>query len=288
MAYGPLGDAIGLTPNMVYVLTVAQLPFMFVATLHYPAAKADFYATAARLVWDAGTNTTSVDLHNPTVLHYMHSVKISLLFLASSLLVCVFALLTLSVCEKGVEGNSDAIYETFTSDNVALITHPTVSLWNNVFLALTVTFHVTVLTLASSPTSVHFLLLVTLLTWTSLQTILQPRIQYPEDAGPGAASAVASIYMFAVAMFFVAMGYIVSNISYDPSSYKVALVACVAFFDVFLLVLGHTWDVRPNFGTILTARLFYACFAATCNLICYAAWHDCFRVHYFDTGVKLP
>ena len=151
-------------------------------------------------------------------------------------------------------------------------------------MALVVTFHVLIVTLVNSPTSIHFLLLVSLLTYVSLNTILQPRIQYSEQAGPGAASAVAGMYMFAVAMYFIAVGYIASNVSHDPSSFKLETVAAVAFVDCFLLVMGHTWDMQPSFTTILNCRLLYATFVGVMNITAYVFWHSLYRVHYFDTG----
>ena len=80
--------------------------------------------------------------------------------------------------------------------------------------------------------------MIILLCYMSLNTILQPRVQYPHDAGPSAASAVAGMYMFAVSLYAVAMAYIASNVSHDPYSYKIELVAAVAFLDTFLLIIG--------------------------------------------------
>ena len=100
MTLGPCAEAFGLSASSVFLATVIQLPVMFVATLHYPSAKVDFYATAARLVLNPATNVTAVDLHDPITLHYMHSVHINVLFLLCSGLVCIFGVSTLYIVDK--------------------------------------------------------------------------------------------------------------------------------------------------------------------------------------------
>lgn len=75
---------------------------------------------------------------------------------------------------------------------------------------------------------------------------------------------VAGMYMLAIGMYAVVMGYTSSNISHDPYSYKIQLVAAVAFLDVFLLILGHTWDMMPNMQVFSCAQKFCAT-----SLLCY-------------------
>ena len=106
MSLGPCAEAVGLSVASTYSIAVGQLPLMFIVSLHYPAAKADFFATAPRLVWNPATNVTAVDLHNPTQLHYMHSIHIGLLFLACAALICIFSITTMYMNDKGLEADN--------------------------------------------------------------------------------------------------------------------------------------------------------------------------------------
>lgn len=278
---GPCAESVGLTSGYAYGLAVIQLPVMFVLTLHYPACKIDLYSTAVRFAFDSKTNHTGVDLSNPTELHYMHSVHVSMLFLLCSALICVFSITSMHMTDKGVENNTAIGYENFTADNIELVTHPTISMWNHMFVAIVIIFHVIIVILTNSPTSIHFVLLVTLLCYVSLRTILQPRVQYSHEAGPGAASATAGMYLFAVALYSIAIGYIGTNIGYDPNSYKIQLLAAVCFVSFTMLVFGHIWDSCPNMQTIINCRQMYVLCVSAIILFCYATWYGCFRIHYF-------
>lgn len=177
MSLGPCGDAIGLSTMTVYALSIAQLPAMFALVIKYPAVKGDFFATTTRVIPNPQTNGTAVDLHNPTQLHYMHSINLSAFFLITSALCCFFCIITVYIMDKGVgELSKDVGYENYISSNVDLITHPTISMWNNVFVSLVLAEHGLLAAVLNSPSSIHFLLLILLLTYISMgMIILQPR-----------------------------------------------------------------------------------------------------------------
>lgn len=83
------------------------------------------------------------------------------------------------------EKGEDIGHHSWISTDVELITHPTVTMWNNMFTVLCTVFHIVVVAIVNSPTSVHFVLLIIFLSYVSLDKILQPRVQYPQD-NPGA------------------------------------------------------------------------------------------------------
>lgn len=78
------------------------------------------------------------------------------------------------------------------------------------------------------------------------------------------------------------MGYAATNIAYDPSSYKIQIVAAVVFLDLFLLILGHTWDPCPNMQTIINCRMLYVLCVVSISLIVYAVWHSALRVQFLQ------
>lgn len=280
MSLGPCAESVGLSHMSVYGLAVAQLPLTFVFTLHYPTAKADFFSTKARIVPNPHTNGTAVDLQNPTEMHYFHSVHISVGFVACAALITFFTIISMHIQDKGIGDGHNVAYEDYVSTNIDLVTHPTITMWNNIFLAFVVVYHGLLVTIVNSPTSIHLLLLVVLLTYVSLNTILQPKVQYENMTAPGTASSVASTYMVAIAIYCLSMSYTGTNIPYDPDSAKIQLVGVVVFLDIFLLIVGHCWDPLPNFSTILNCRIMYALSIAALNIITYGLWSSTFRVPY--------
>lgn len=142
---GPFGDSLGLTVLSVYALAVVQLPVTFLITLNFQPVKSDFYSTGVRLVYDSAQNATAIDLQNPTQLHYIHSVSLSVGFLAVSGLCTVFTIATVYLRDKGLDADSGGgnlrsslSAEEYTTGNIELVTNPTITLWNNVFLGLVV------------------------------------------------------------------------------------------------------------------------------------------------------
>lgn len=271
---GSLGDSIGLTIMSVYFFAVIQLPVMFLITLNFPTVKSDFYSTAVKLVYDQHTNTTCVDLKDPTQLHYIHSVSVSIIFLGVSCLCTVFTIATVYLKDKGIENGGSLRRnigeEDYTTSNPDLVTHPTITFWNNLFLGVVVLGHTLLVCVVASPTSIHLLLLVCLLIYVSMSGILQPKIQSTHSSN--AASYVSSMYMGWVLMYSVAMMYMANNIPYDPSSVRLQFVALAAFLDCFLLIFGHTWDSTPSMQTIMNCRLLYVVSWLSVNMVMYILW----------------
>lgn len=240
----------------------------------------------ARLVFNPLTNHSAVDLGNPTEMHYFHSIGLSVGFLACAALVAFFVVISLSILEKGVTDPSnprdaaDVKLDEYVSTNAELSTNPGITMWNNVFVAFVVLYHGLLVTVVNSPTSIHFLALVTLLAYFSISTIIQPRLQAPEGLAMAAASNISSHYLLAVCSYCVAMAYTATNVPYDPHSYRAQLIGAVAFLDLFLLILGHVWDQTPIFATVANCRIMYALSVACINLATYAAWDWAFRVEY--------
>lgn len=279
---GSLGDSIGLTVMSVYALAVLQLPLTFIITINFPSVRSDFFSTTVRLVSDIPgvVNGTAIDLENPTKLHYMHSVSVSIVFLAVSGLCTVFTISTVYLRDKGLGdhnnnnfGGSSLGTEEFVSTNLDLITHPTVTMWNNVFLGIVVLGHSLLAAVVDSPTSIHLLLLVTLMIYTAMSGILQPKISVAgESNNANAASLVSSMYLGWCLLYVAAMFYVANNIPYDASSVKIQMVALVAFLDCFLLIFGHTWDHAPPMQTIMNCRLVYVVAWVFVNIATYVLW----------------
>jgi hypothetical protein len=70
------------------------------------------------------------------------------------------------------------------SFNTDLTHNPAIILWNNIFLALVVFTHVLVTAVLCSPNSIHFLLMITTILYTSFSTILQPKLQEAQVLKP--------------------------------------------------------------------------------------------------------
>jgi hypothetical protein len=244
MSLGPCGDFIGFSMNGVLTLSLIQAPFMLSLILSHPAVTIDIFSSRVATVIDSLTNTTMVDLNHPTELHYMHSVTISFMFAVCAGLVGFFALFTYQITRQGVGGESASVmHEEFIDSNVEFVTNPTITLWNNTFVGLVILTHLVVTAVICTPNSLHFLFMITLVYYISFSAILQPKLQVPQvycpvprggqfrinnsdflpsqDAGPSASSAVASTYMISVSMYVIGMVYVCSNISVDPSGYKV-------------------------------------------------------------------
>lgn len=209
---GSLGDSIGLTIMTVYALSVLQLPLMFLITINFPVVRSDFFSTTVRLVSDIPgvINGTAIDLEDPTMLHYIHSVSVSVVFMAVSGLCTVFTIATLYLRDKGIDDNNGSLRssnigtEEFISTNLELVTNPTVTMWNNVFLAIVVLGHALLAAVVDSPTSIHLLLLVTLMIYISMSGILQPKIQSStssDASNTNIASIVSSMYMVSFSLF---------------------------------------------------------------------------------------
>lgn len=76
-----------------------------------------------------------------------------------------------------------------------------------------------------------------------------------------------------------------TNIPHDPESYKIAVLGMLVFFDVFLLIMGHTWDPVPNMQTIVNCRMLYVILLVAFTLVAYITWDPYMRVPYIGTVV---
>jgi hypothetical protein len=177
MSLGPCGDYIGFSMNGVLTLSLIQTPVMASLILSHPAVTIDIFSSRVATVIDGRTNTTAIDLNHPTELHYMHSVAISFMFMACSALVCMFALSTYQIARQGVGESSNILHEEFINSNEDFVHHPTVSLWNNTFIALVISTHLVVMAVLCTPNSLHFLFMMALVYYISFSTMLQPKLQ---------------------------------------------------------------------------------------------------------------
>lgn len=284
MSLGPCGDSMGFTLKGILSLSLIQAPVMMMLIVNRPAVKVDIYSSKVVTVIDPLTNHSVVDLKHPTELHYMHSVNVSSVFILCSACICLFALITYQISTNGIDGGGNIGYEEFVCTNQQLAVDPTISLWNNSFLALVVTTHMVVTAVLCSPCSMHFLLMVGLVLYTSFVTILQPKLQSHMDSGSAGSSAVNSVYMVAILFYVVGMTYVASNVSFDPGSYKMQLIFMLVFVDLFFLILGHTWDPSPLLKTIINCRLMYVVCMTFMVLTIYVLWDKNFRVPYINKG----
>jgi hypothetical protein len=277
MTLGAVGDTLGLTSASIYVAALVQFPLSLVFMVHFPPIKADFFATSSRVVIDNLTNTTGVDIHNPTYLHYMHSINIAPLFLLCSALLTFFVTASVYMNKHDHHGQS-VEFEDYISNNETVVSNPIVTAWNQSFICLLLVSHALITIIVVSPTSIHFLGLVLLLLYFSLSLVIQPRIQ-----SVGATDGSSSTYITALVAYGIALCLIVSNIVCDDDSLKVELVVLVAFVDVAILIMGHTWDPIPNMQTVINCRLLYCAFLIVLNLMLYATWSPLFKLHFVHT-----
>mgnify|MGYP003341027485 CR=1 FL=1 len=270
----------GLDYISVFVVAAIQLPVTFLVILNFPSVKLDFFATSVRTInaqeaSHGAINGTAVDLHNPTTLHYMHSIPISFIFMIVSALCAFFVVMTIFLKDKGISINSnmhgrDVLMEEYVTSNVDLVTDSTIIMWNNVFVGIVVGSHVLVAAVVDSPTSIHLLLLVTFMIYTSSASLVSPKIHCEDpDASVRIATTKSGMYMTSVGLYCLAMGYIVNNIPVDNHSVKLQTVVFLLFVDMFLLVFGHTWDPTPLMQTIMNCRLIYIVCIVVLNITIY-------------------
>jgi hypothetical protein len=217
---GPCGDYLGFTTKGVLTLALLQAPLMMSVICSHPAVMIDIFSSRVVLVLDHATNSSAVDLNHPTELHYMHSVSIASVFMASSVFIAFFALSTFQIAQHGLESSSNVLHEEFVSTNAAFISDPSIVLWNNTFILFVVLTHEVVTAVVCTPNSMHFLFMMALLFYTSFSVILQPKLQTPADMS-AASSSVGSTYLVSVSLYAVGMVYVCTNISFDPFQYKV-------------------------------------------------------------------
>jgi hypothetical protein len=177
MSLGPCADSIGFSMGGVLTLSMIQAPVMVSLILSHPAVKIDVFSSRVVTVIDQLTITTAIDLNHPTELHYMHSVHISFIFMACAGLICFFALSTYQISVQATGTTASVLYEEFIDSNVELVSNPTISLWNNTFIALVIVTHVLMTAVVCTPNSIHFLLMMALIYYISFSAILQPKLQ---------------------------------------------------------------------------------------------------------------
>jgi hypothetical protein len=127
---------------------------------------------------ELGVNGTGVDLSNPVSSNYMHGQSVGFGFLGVAALCAAFATITVHIRDKGLSSDASCTSigeEEFTTSNTDLVTNPTITMWNSVFLALVVSGHALVAVIVCSPSSTHAIVLFTLAIYVSMSGILQPR-----------------------------------------------------------------------------------------------------------------
>jgi hypothetical protein len=273
MTLGPVGDTIGLTSTAIYVAAICQIPISLVLMVHFQPIRADFFATSTRIAMDYYTNTTGVDLSNPTYLHYMHSVNVSPLFLLCSALIAFFVATSVNMHKYDQHGMNIEC-EDFISTNENVVLNPVVTAWNHTFVCLLIASHALVVIVVITPTSIHCLGLILFLFYFSFSLVSQPRIQ-----PVGSSDASSGNYIPAIVAYGAAMCFVVSNIVCDDESFKVELIVIVAFVDIAIVIMGHTWDPVPNMQTIINCRLLYCMFFIILNLSIYCIWASVFKMH---------
>ena len=111
----------------------------------------------------------------------MHGQSVGFGFLGVAALCAAFATITVHIRDKGLSDTGNASCtssigeEEFTTSNTDLVTNPTITMWNSVFLALVVSGHALVAVVVCSPASTHAIVLFTLAIYISMSGILQPR-----------------------------------------------------------------------------------------------------------------
>jgi hypothetical protein len=280
MSLGPCGDYVGFTSKGVLTLAVVQVPFMLSTIFSRPSVMVDIFSSKVALVLDPRTNSSAVDLNHPTDLHYMHSISISAVFMLCSAVIAFFALATFQIAQQGVEHVSQVSHEEFVSSNTSLVNDPTITLWNNTFIAFVIVSHEVVTAVVCTPNSMHFLLMMALVFYTAFSVILQPKIQPPADVP---LSSVASTYIVAVGVYLVGMVYVCSNISFDPLQFRLQIITVLLCID-FLLIVGHTWDPAPLMATIINCRFVYLVGMIAFNAAIYVMWERWLKIPY----VRIP
>jgi len=234
--------------------------------------QADVFSTKIKLTHDA-QNRTVVDLADPIETHYMHSVNVSSCFLLTSAMVATIAVMTYQISTQGI-GTAHIKDEDYVLENSEIVHHPTVTLWNNAFLALVVWSHVVIIAIVCSPSSLHFLFMTFFFIAIAFYKILLPRSQIASQQSAGASS------VFPVLLYICGMSYVAGNIAVDTHMRKAQTIAFLVMCDLLTTIVGHVWDSATTFGTVINCRILYLCLITVANLALYTTWTSFFKLRF--------
>lgn len=277
MSLGACGDSIGLTLGSTLMLSIGQAPLFLFLVTGYPMVQADIFSTNIKLTLDSH-NKTAIDLNDPIEVHYMHSVNISAAFLLSSALIAGVGVMTFQIAKQGL-GHSMIGDEEYVLENVDIVNHPTVVMWNNAFVALVVWTHVVIIAIVCSPSSMHFLFMTALFITIAFQKLL-----FPHNHGTSAHSASSS-GIWPIILYMMGMTYAASNIAIDSHMRKAQTIICLVLCDLGTCIIGHSWDRVPTFNTIINCRMVYLCFISIVNLALYMTWTYWFKTRFLHAPV---
>jgi hypothetical protein len=68
-------------------------------------------------------------------------------------------------------------------------------------------------------------------------------------------------------------------------SLQIQLMSAIVFIDLFLLILGHTWDPVPLVSTIINCRMMYLVCIVFINAAVYLVWEKFLKVPYIRLNV---
>lgn len=270
---GALADTMGITLGSSVLFCMAQVPAFLAIISIYPMVEADVFSTKIKTILDPATNLTAVDLVDPIETHYLHSINISAAFLLTSGLVAAVGIMTYQIKVQGIS-NTGIDEEEYVSENVDVVTHPTVTLWNNSFVVLVVWSHIVIIAIVCSPCSMHLLFMTALFIYTAFKGLLCPR------HGRSTFQSAHTGSLMGIAIYIIGMSYVATNVAIDSHMRKAQTIAAFVLCDLFTLIIGHAWDQNPTFGTISNCRLLYLCFVTIVNMVLYISWHSAFKIHF--------
>jgi hypothetical protein len=77
-----------------------------------------------------------------------------------------------------------------------------------------------------------------------------------------------------------------SNISFNPSQFKLQLITVLLCID-FLLIVGHIWDPTPLVSTIINCRFVYLVAMIAFNAAIYVMWERWLKIPYIQIPMTL-
>lgn len=303
MYMGPCAEMLGINVMVAFWLCIAQLPVALTLALHMPTVHVDLYTTGVRTAMDPRTNRTAVvapDKSAIAVASYEHNVGASGFFVLNAALIAIFGTMTMSFCERGLvsrpSDRDDGIHgspmaaEEFVAQNIGMLADPTFRTWNQAFVGVLLSVHVTSMAAMCSPVSWDALAIYALLVALSICSIVQPLDNFDSDAckefmehassgGNGGsgwimASVSAQNAMVRMGLFAASVAFLLSRIPIDPQACRAQLALLLACIDGFLL-MGHLWDRVPSLQVALNCRLMYACLVGAFNAAVLLGWAAC-------------
>lgn len=319
MYMGPCAEMLGLNIMVAFWICVAQLPAVLSLALHLPTVHVDLYTTAVHTGMDPQTNRTAVvapDKSAIVVASYEHAIGASGLFVLNAALIAIFGTMTMSFCERGLissrsSSDGDGIYsnpmatEEFVAQNIGMLADPTFRTWNQAFVAMLISLHVSSMAAMCSPLSWDTLLIYGLLVCLSICSIVQPLDNFESEAckefmesasragggGSGSGWIMASVSaqnnMLRMGLYATSVAFLLSRIPIDPQACRAQLALLLASLDGFL-IMGHLWDKIPSLQVAVNCRLMYTCLAAGFNAGLLFAWPYCGETPFMMNAPNTP